>query len=295
MAIYLVNQGKTYRYERASSYIWSPKLNKAGNQNRGYSLMKSVRKGDFIIHNSGGRLSAISVVKEDCKSGGQPHELKVGQNEYDWDDDGWVVNTKYYDFDVPLLTADLVEWAIANYKDDSAFQVNGKLRLQYLCNLAKSHAEYLLHRAIGLQKDPDVLQVLKAALSQLNPTPKTDEELAEEMPLKELEKTAAKRSSKPVEQKEVTTKQYSRDPYISELAKRLANGKCELCGQPAPFKDSKGKPYLETHHVVWLSKGGSDSVDNTVALCPNCHRKMHIVNDPHDVAILKRVAKNNAL
>ena len=99
------------------------------------------------------------MVKEDCKSGGQPHELKVGQNEYDWDDDGWVVNTKYYDFDVPLLTADLVEWAIANYKDDSAFQVNGKLRLQYLCNLAKSHAEYLLQRAIGLQKDPDVLQV----------------------------------------------------------------------------------------------------------------------------------------
>lgn len=45
-----------------------------------------------------------------------------------------------------------------------------------------------------------------------------------------------------VEQKEVTTKQYSRDPYVSELAKRLANGKCELCGQMAPFKDGKGKP-----------------------------------------------------
>ena len=53
MAIYLVNQGKTYQYERAGSYIWSPKLNKAGGQNRGYNLMKSVRKGDFIIHNSG--------------------------------------------------------------------------------------------------------------------------------------------------------------------------------------------------------------------------------------------------
>ena len=293
MAIYLVNQGKTYRYERAGNYIWSPKLNKAGQQNKGYNLMKSVKKGDFILHNSGGKLSAISVVKEDCKSGTQPHELKVGQNEYEWDDDGWVVNTEYYDFDVPLLTADLVEWAIANYRDDSAFQVNGKLRLQYLCDLAKPHAEYLIQKAIRFQNDQGVLQVLQSALSELNPKQKTEEEQAEEMPLKELEKTAAKRSSKPVEQKEVTTKQYSRDPYISELAKRLANGKCELCGQPAPFKDSKGKPYLETHHVVWLSKGGSDSVDNTVALCPNCHRKMHIVNDPKDVALLKRVAKNN--
>ena len=47
--------------------------------------------------------------------------------------------------------------------------------------------------------------------------------------------------------------------------------------------------------MIWLSKGGSDSVDNTVALCPNCHRKMHIVDDPGDVARLKMVAQNNAL
>lgn len=125
--------------------------------------------------------------------------------------------------------------------------------------------------------------------------PKTDEELAEEMPLRELERTAARRSSRTVEQKEVTTKKYSRDPYVSELAKRLANGKCELCGQPAPFKDAKGKPYLETHHVVWLSQGGSDSVDNTVVLCPNCHRKMHIVNDSVDVARLQIIARDNSI
>ena len=163
--------------------------------------MKSVHKGDFIIHNSGARLSAISIVKENCKSGVQPRELKTAQNDYEWDDDGWVVYTEYYDFDVPLLTANLIDRAIANYKDDSAFQVNGKLRLQYLCNLAKPHAEYLLQRALGLQRDPDVLQVLRAALSQLDPKPKTDEELAEEMSLKELERTAARRSSKAVEQK----------------------------------------------------------------------------------------------
>ena len=29
MAVYLVNQGKTYRYEREGGFIWSPKLNKA--------------------------------------------------------------------------------------------------------------------------------------------------------------------------------------------------------------------------------------------------------------------------
>lgn len=205
------------------------------------------------------------------------------------------VYTKYYDFDVPILTTNLVEWAKQNYKADTAFQVNGKLRLQYLCNLAISQAEYILQMAVRLQRDAEIKQLLRTALASLNPIPKTDEELAEEMDLQELETIAAKRSSREVKQKAVTTTQYTRDPYIGELAKRLAAGKCELCRQPASFKDSKEKPYLETHHVVWLARGGSDSIDNTVALCPNCHRKMHIVDDPNDVKRLLRVAKNNAL
>ena len=36
MAIFLVNQGQTYKYEREGGYIWSPKLNKAGQRNYGY-------------------------------------------------------------------------------------------------------------------------------------------------------------------------------------------------------------------------------------------------------------------
>jgi 5-methylcytosine-specific restriction protein A len=36
-----------------------------------------------------------------------------------------------------------------------------------------------------------------------------------------------------------------------------------------------GTPYLEVHHVKWLALGGSDTVSNAVALCPNCHRLMH--------------------
>ena len=85
-----------------------------------------------------------------------------------------------------------------------------------------------------------------------------------------------------------------RDQYVSEYAKRLAKGICNLCGKPAPFKKKDGSPYLETHHVIWLSKGGADSIDNTVALCPNCHKKMHIVNDPADVKTLLSVAEDNA-
>ena len=87
--------------------------------------------------------------------------------------------------------------------------------------------------------------------------------------------------------RKVSSKQYSRDPWVAENAKRVAAGLCQLCNQKAPFTNSKGDPYLEAHHIVWVSKGGHDTVENTVALCPNCHRKMHVVNDPKDVEILQ--------
>jgi 5-methylcytosine-specific restriction protein A len=81
-----------------------------------------------------------------------------------------------------------------------------------------------------------------------------------------------------------------RNPYVTELAKRRANGICQLCEQPAPFKNKKGEPYLETHHIVWMSRKGLDTPENTVALCPNCHRRMHVVDSKKDIAKLQKKA-----
>jgi 5-methylcytosine-specific restriction protein A len=66
-------------------------------------------------------------------------------------------------------------------------------------------------------------------------------------------------------------------------------GICQLCNQPAPFCNKNGEPYLETHHIHSRSQGGDDTSENTVSLCPNCHRKMHILNLPADVAKLKNL------
>lgn len=83
---------------------------------------------------------------------------------------------------------------------------------------------------------------------------------------------------------------YARNPHVAEVAKRRADGKCELCGKPAPFTNAQCQPYLESHHIVWLAHGGHDVPENTVALCPNCHRKMHVVNESKDIRKLKRRA-----
>jgi 5-methylcytosine-specific restriction protein A len=85
----------------------------------------------------------------------------------------------------------------------------------------------------------------------------------------------------------VTGKQYERDPFVAELARREAKGTWQLSLQQAPFKRKNGEPYLETHHIVGLSREGLDTIENTVALCPNCHRKLHILDFSQDVHKLK--------
>jgi 5-methylcytosine-specific restriction protein A len=91
-------------------------------------------------------------------------------------------------------------------------------------------------------------------------------------------------------QRSGNVKRYDRDSNISEYAKRRAKGICQLCEQPAPFIDKVGKPYLESHHIEWLSKGGPDTIENSVGICPNCHKKMHILDLPADVQKLTVIA-----
>jgi 5-methylcytosine-specific restriction enzyme A len=91
----------------------------------------------------------------------------------------------------------------------------------------------------------------------------------------------------------VTTNNFERNPFVSEYAKRWANGICQHCEQSAPFNNKKGEPHLHTHHIVWLAKGGEDSINNTVALCPNCHDRMHILDFDGDIVKLKDKVKKH--
>lgn len=74
---------------------------------------------------------------------------------------------------------------------------------------------------------------------------------------------------------DAVTSRFERDPVVRAYVLEAAVGVCELCSRPAPFLDAEGHPFLELHHVRTLAEGGSDTVHNAVALCPNCHRHCH--------------------
>jgi len=88
---------------------------------------------------------------------------------------------------------------------------------------------------------------------------------------------------------------YDRDAIIVEYALKRANGDCQLCEQPAPFNKKNGEPFLEVHHIDYLASGGDDSINNVVALCPNCHRKMHALSIERDIQKLKYLAQNKMI
>lgn len=71
------------------------------------------------------------------------------------------------------------------------------------------------------------------------------------------------------------TEAIERDPLVKAWILQEANGVCELCDSTAPFTKENGKPYLEVHHINHLAKNGSDTITNTIAVCPNCHRALH--------------------
>lgn len=69
---------------------------------------------------------------------------------------------------------------------------------------------------------------------------------------------------------------FQRNPDVIAEVLMRAGGVCEMCRNPAPFRRrADGSPYLEVHHKIRLADGGDDTVENAIALCPNCHRQQH--------------------
>jgi len=110
---------------------------------------------------------------------------------------------------------------------------------------------------------------------------KKDEELFSKVleSLKDSPETRRERlkvANKTPEIIQIISKGYKRNPDVIAEVLAKANGICERCKSQAPFIRKKDNtPYLEVHHKLTLAEGGEDTVNNSEALCPNCHREVH--------------------
>lgn len=139
-----------------------------------------------------------------------------------------------------------------------------------------------------LKKIPDLEKYIHQ-VDKLQTSTEYLKESTQNFTLQELEERARKYSRKNPTVYVTQTRQYLRNFFVAAYAKKRANGCCELCNKKGPFLDKDGEPFLEIHHIEWLAEGGADSIGNTVALCPNCHKKMHIVQNEKDVYYLKQL------
>lgn len=114
---------------------------------------------------------------------------------------------------------------------------------------------------------------------QLSQSSETDSKSAQDrshdlQTLREEAMSAATESaSQSTTTREVT--EYDRSDEIRDYVIARANGCCEGCREPAPFRNRSGDPYLHSHHVHELADGGPDSPEHVIALCPNCDYRVH--------------------
>jgi len=84
--------------------------------------------------------------------------------------------------------------------------------------------------------------------------------------------------SLPNETQEALVRRIKRYKKIVNNLKAKYKGHCQIEGCNFTFKKQNGGYYAEAHHLLPLSKGGTQDVKNVVILCANHHRMFHYAN-----------------
>lgn len=189
-------------------------------------------------------------------------------------------------FKVYLLQHGKKETTVKHYNDVARY-IQKLTKVNIFDMSLPSQVDELKHRLLNIRDFVDVdtrghrmyTAGINAYLNYLK-TNLHEEQVSSSLLLSEQQRQTrlSKASKKP---KKIILSSYSfvRNPDVVAHVLHRANGVCEICGSKAPFirqsGDLEGMPYLEVHHKQFLSEGGEDSVENAIAICPNCHRNEH--------------------
>jgi len=91
--------------------------------------------------------------------------------------------------------------------------------------------------------------------------------------------------------KEISISVIQRNATLVRKLKELYSGNCQICD--FTFTKESGDNYSECHHLIPLGEEGSDSLDNVILVCANCHKMLHytkvefkkLANNSRDILI----------
>ena len=158
--------------------------------------------------------------------------------------------------------------------------------------------EYVQHHWETLEDETD--QQRRAIRFRLAPAGGTDVEIEKGSPgsltMEELYEKGKQGSESSATKLGSGGRSYRRSAVVREFALRAANGVCQGCGEDAPFVDTSGEPFLEVHHLHRRGDGGPDDPENVIAVCPNCHRRVHHGRDGDELnrELIERADARNA-
>jgi len=179
----------------------------------------------------------------------------------------------------------------ANGKDLHLFDADGRGRARYLGQMVCAEYEVVpnVPDRLGNARDAIVFRLVPIEGAEVSPqgqAPLAADDVPRgwywKAPLEQVLSAAIKPPVKGAEPREAKRSVQQRSEAVMVYVQRRAGGKCEGCGQPAPFKTAQGRPYLEPHHTRRLSDGGPDHPAWVVAVCPTCHRRAHHAADAKD-------------
>jgi hypothetical protein len=240
MNIWWCNQSRDWEFERIEECVCASD----GMERLTYrATVGEVAKGDLIVHYRKPKVVAFSKAMEN----GTYHRRlpKICGADYG---SGWRFNTEYFDLEEPidrkLFAPDLGRLA-TKAATGYAFNPSGAVKQGYF-----------------MRFDPKGLEVVLSHASDV--LPKWLSAFAGE----------AKTGSKAATRREVLLNQLQRDRKIVLKLKNLYDNVCMLCGKV--IKIPGGFRYSEAHHIRPLGGAdkGSDTLDNLLCACPNCHTEL---------------------
>lgn len=98
--------------------------------------------------------------------------------------------------------------------------------------------------------------------------------------------------------KKESEEKFARNTKVALEALEKANFTCEIDPSHTTFIGKFGTPYVEAHHLIPFSQQDHDRnvdvVENIVALCPVCHRRVHFAEPQTRLSTLELIYNKRA-